>query len=55
MGMKVCAYQGAGIFCGPERGNNRGNFGYLKNIALTNQWPECIDIWCEALHWDKEI
>jgi len=32
-----------------------GNFGYLKNISLTNQWPECIDIWYEALPWDKGI
>jgi len=27
----------------------------LKNIPLTNKWPECIDIWYEALLWDKEI
>jgi len=39
----------------PERGYNRGNFGYLKSIPLTNQWPECIDIWDEALPWDNEI
>jgi len=55
MGIKVCAIQGAGPFWGPERGYNRGNFGYLKNIPLTNQWPECIDIWYEVLPWDKEI
>jgi len=27
----------------------------MKNIPLTNQWSECIDIWYEALPWDKEI
>jgi len=26
--------QGAGLFWGPERGYNMGNFGYLKNIPL---------------------
>jgi len=55
MGIKVCAIQGAGPFWGTERGYNRGNLGYLKNIPLTKQWPECIDIWYEALHWDKQI
>jgi len=48
MEFKVCANQEAGPFWGPERGYNRGNFGYLKNIPLTNQWPECIDIRYEA-------
>jgi len=48
MEIKVCANQEAGPFWGPERGYNRGNLGYLKNIPLTNQWPECIDIWYEA-------
>jgi len=48
MGIKVCTNQGAGPFWGPERGYNRGNFGYLKNIPLTNQWPEYIDIWYEG-------
>jgi len=43
MEIKVCADQEDGPFSGPER-----NFGYLKNIPLTNQWPECIDIWYEA-------
>jgi len=33
-------------FWGPERGYNRGT--NMKNIPLTNQWPECIDIWYEA-------
>jgi len=52
----VCAIQGTGPFWGPEkRGYNRGNFGYLINISLTNQWPECIDIWYVALPWGKEI
>jgi len=55
MGIIVCAVQGAGPFSGPDRGYNRGNFGYLKNIPLTNQCPECIDIWYEALPWDKKI
>jgi len=32
-----------------------GNFAYLKTIPLTSHWPECIDIWYEALPWDKEI
>jgi len=48
MEIKVCANQEAGTFWGPERGYNTGNFGYLKNIPLTNQWPECIVIWYEA-------
>jgi len=48
MEIKVCANQGAGPFWCPEREYNRGNFGYLKMIPLTNQWPECIDIWYEA-------
>jgi len=38
-----------GPFWGPERGYNRGNLGYLKYIPLTNQWPECIGIWYEAI------
>jgi len=38
MGIKGCAVQGAGPFWGPERGYNRGNFGYLKNIPLTNHY-----------------
>jgi len=48
MGIKVCTNLGAGPFWGPERGYNQGNFWYLKNIPLTNQWPVCIDIWYEA-------
>jgi len=44
MGIKVYTNQGAGPFWSPERGYSRGNFGYLKHIPLTNQWPECIDI-----------
>jgi len=44
----MCENQEAAPFWGPERDYNRGNFGYLKNIRLTNQWPECIDIWYEA-------
>jgi len=48
MEIKVCATQEAGSLWGPERGHNRGNFGCLKNIPLTNQRPECIDIWYEA-------
>jgi len=48
MGIQVCENQGAGTFWGPERGYNRGNFGYLKTIPLTNHWPKCIDIWNEA-------
>jgi len=55
MGIKVCGIQVAGPFWGPERGYNRGKFGYLKNIPLTNQWPKCIDTWYETLPWDKEI
>jgi len=51
----MCVIQGAGPFWGPERGYNRGDFGYLKNTPLTNQWPKCIDIWYETLPWDKEI
>jgi len=47
MGIKRCVI--------PERGYNRGNCGYLKNIPLTNQRPKCIDIWYEALPWDKDI
>jgi len=48
MGIKVCSNQGDGPFWGPDRGYNWENFGYLKNIPLTNQWPECIDILYEA-------
>jgi len=48
MEINMCANQAAALFWGPERGYNRGNFGYLKNIRLTNQWSECIDIWYEA-------
>jgi len=55
MGIKMYVIQRAGPFWGPETGYNRGNFGYLKNIPLTNQLPKCIDIWYEALPWDKEI
>jgi len=56
MGIKVCAIQGDGPFYGPEkRGYSRGNFGYLKNIPLTNEWRKRIDIWYEALPYDKEI
>jgi len=40
---------------GPRKRVQCGNFGYLKNISLTNQWPECIDIWYEALPCAKEI
>jgi len=42
MGIKVCSNQGDGPFWGPDRSYNMGNFGYLKNIPLTNQWSECI-------------
>jgi len=54
---KLCAVQGAGpfLFWGPERGYNRGKFGCLKNSPFTNQWPKSIDIWYEALPWDKEF
>jgi len=48
MEIKVCTNQETGPFWGPKRGYNRGNFGYLKNIPLTNQWTECIDIWYEV-------
>jgi len=51
----MCAIQGAGPFWDPETGYKSRYFGYLKNIPLTNQWPECIDIWYEALPWDTEI
>jgi len=47
MEIKVCTNQEAAPFWGPERDYNRIKFGYLKNIPLTNQWPECIDIWYE--------
>jgi len=43
MRIKVGTNQGAVSFC-----YNMGNFGYLKNIPLTNQWPECINIRYEA-------
>jgi len=45
LGIKVCANQAAGPFWVPEGGYNKG---ISKNIPLTNQWPECIDIWYEA-------
>jgi len=54
MEIKVCATQEAGPFWGPERGYNRGNFGCLKNIPLTNQWPECTDIWYEATFGQRD-
>jgi len=54
MGIKVCLNQGDCPFWGPDRGYNRGNCGDLKNIALTNQWPECIDN-CMKQPWHKEI
>jgi len=44
----VCTNQGSGPFWGPERGYDRGNFGCLKTIPLTNHGPKCIDIWYEA-------
>jgi len=44
MGINVCAIQGTGPFWGPEKGYNWANFGYMKNILLTSQWPECIGI-----------
>jgi len=33
MGIKVCVNQGASPFWGPERGYNRGNFGYVKTSS----------------------
>jgi len=45
MGIKVCANQGAGLFWGPERGYNRGNFGCLKTIPF---------IFGMKQPWDKE-
>jgi len=36
MGIKICSNQGDGPIWGPDRGYNRGNFRYLKNITLTN-------------------
>jgi len=55
MGINVSAIQGSGPFWGLGRQYNREFFFYLKNIPLTNQCPECIDILYEALPWDKEI
>jgi len=49
IGIKVCSNQGDSPFGGPDRHYNMGNFGYLKNIPLTNQWPECIDILYEVI------
>jgi len=37
MGIKVCANQGTGPFWWPAGGYNRGKFGNLKSISLTNQ------------------
>jgi len=48
MEIQVCTNQEAGLFWGPERDYNKDNFGYLKNISLTNQWPKFIDIWYET-------
>jgi len=44
IGIKACSNQGDGPFWGPDRGYNKGKFVYLKNIPLTNQWPEYIAI-----------
>jgi len=33
MGIKVCSNQGDGPFWGPDRGYNKGNFGYLKKYS----------------------
>jgi len=33
---------------GAQKEATTGEIGYLKNIPLTNQCPECIDIWYEA-------
>jgi len=33
MGIQVCANQGAGPYWDPVRGQNRENFGYLKNSS----------------------
>jgi len=35
MRIQVCKNQGSGPFWGPERGFNSGNFGYLKEIFLS--------------------
>jgi len=35
MGIKVCENQGAVTFWSPERDYNRGNFGYLKTVILS--------------------
>jgi len=54
MEIKVCANQEAGPFWGPERGYSRGNFGYLKNVPLTNNGPNIL-IFGMKQPWDKEI
>jgi len=46
--------QEAGPFWGPERGYNGGNFGYLKNVPLTNNSPNAL-IFGMKQPWDKEI
>jgi len=50
MEIEVCANQEAGPFWGPERGYNRGNIGYLKNIPSPNAL-----IFGMKQPWDKEI
>jgi len=50
----MCANKGAGPFYGPERGYNKGNFGYLKNVPLTNSGPNAL-IFGMKQHWNKEI
>jgi len=42
MGIKVCANQGADTYWGPERGYNRGTFGYLKKFLSQTNGPNAL-------------
>jgi len=53
MGIKVWVNPGTGPFWGPERGNSRGNVGYLKIIPLTSHRLDAL-IFGMKHPWDKE-
>jgi len=55
MGIEVCENQGAHPFWGPERGYNRGNFGYLKKVFLSQTTGPNALIFGMTHHWDMEI
>jgi len=48
-------FKGLVPFGGPERRYNRGQFWISEKYSSHIPIAECIDIWYEALPWDKEI